>query len=229
MKKTCLIIDDNLQDEMIEAIERKAKKKNIALACLQFNIGSSERQDLLTEVGKIDMVKVMESFKNEFHRIKLDLICIDFNLEDDTIDGLEVLKAIHPLRSHVPFMLYSANVSQLINKIIDGYDQDADKKKLLSKIKFLTRYKIEDFVDREHYDEAIIKIMSMTQKSMELIIEEKLLEYPDLVFHSTYPAFDGKTLEFIAEQIRNGSVHGDRYKTELIEQAISIMITLNND
>lgn len=226
MHKTCLIIDDNLQDEVIEKIVNKLKGKNIDIKCLQFNIGSLERSDLLTE-GKIDITKVINQFQKEFTSIKIDLICIDYNLEDEEINGLDILRDIHKLRSTSLFIMYSSNLNQLVQRIIDGYDQGNDPKKIFNKIKFLIRYKIHDFVGRDNYDDVVINLLSKNSQTLESMVEEKLLEYPDMVFQNTYPVFQGKTLLEIAQEIRFGSVHGNDFMKELIEQAISNMILIN--
>lgn len=227
MPKTCLIIDDNPQDDIIERIQTKALNKQVMIECLQFNVGSQERRDLLTHEA-IDIDKVIQQFEKEFDGKKIDLICIDYNLEDDNIDGLEILRKIYPLRGTSAYMLYSANLNQLASRIVDGYEVDKDKKKLLGKIKALTRFKIMDFVDRDDYDDTILKILSRNDQSMELYIEEKLLEYGELEFHNTYPIFEGKKLKEIAKEIRTRSLHGDRYVGELLEQAFSFMIKINN-
>jgi hypothetical protein len=175
---------------------------------------------------KIDPDKVLQHFDLEFKSIKLDLICIDFNLEDE-INGLDVLHQICQIRPRTSYMMYSSNLEQLVKKIIGNYDNDKDRKKLLNRIKSLTKYKIHDFVGRENYDEAIINWMSKNSQTLDSMVEEKLLEYPDLVFQNTYPNFQGKTLSQIAEEIRLGSVHGDNFIKELIEQAISNMVLIN--
>jgi hypothetical protein len=227
MARTCLIIDDEPQDAVIENIETRLRGKYVNVECLQFNVGSLERKDLMTD-EKIDMVKVLKQFEIEFKGKRLDLICIDYNLEDDKINGLEILKEIYPFRQTSLFMMYSSNLDQLVKKIIDSYDEDRDKRKLLNKIKLLTRYRIEEFSARNSYDEAVITLLSKNRQTLEAIIEEKLLEYPDLIFHNTYPVFEGKTLAEIVEEIRIGSVHGNHYMKELIEQAISNMVLINS-
>ena len=78
MIKSCLVIDDNPQDAEIEAIVRGARKQNIELKCFQFNVGSTQRSDLLTN-GRIDSHKVIEIFRQEFSGTKIDLICIELN------------------------------------------------------------------------------------------------------------------------------------------------------
>lgn len=226
MTKTCLLIDDNRQDEVVEQIVVMAKKKGITLKCLQFNVGSEQRTDLLTD-GFIDKAKVLSRFKDEFDGSKIDLICIDYSLEDDNINGLDILKEIYELRQSSAFMIYSSNLDQLAKGIIDGYENDKDKLKLINRIKSLTKYTIKEFVARDRYDQAIVDILSKGTQSIELTIEEKLLENPDMIFKNTYPVFEDKTFKEIAKEIRLGSFHGDNFKKEIIEQTIAYLTKIN--
>lgn len=228
MEKTCLIIDDNKQDEVLEQLVEKARKKGITLKCPQFNVGSTERNDLLDINGAIDINAVLAKFKSEFDGTKLDMICVDFQLEDENINGLDVLKQVYALRQSSQFIIYSSNLDQVVKGIIGDYDKDKNKGKLIADIKSLTKYKILDFVSRDRYDQAILDILSKNEMSLELVLESKLLEYPELVFQNTYPKFEGLTLQQIANEIRQGSNHGQLFKAELLEQAISHMVQINS-
>lgn len=227
MEKTCLIIDDNKQDEVLEQLVEKARKKGIVLKCPQFNVGSTERSDLLDAAGAIDTNVVIEKFKAEFTGIKLDMICVDFQLEDENINGLDVLKVIYEHRKSSQYMIYSSSIDQVASGIIETYDKDKNKSQLINRIKSLTRYNIRDFVPRERYDQAILEIIGKDEVSLELALEAKLLEYPDLIFQNTYPVFEGRSLQDIAAEIRVDSHHGKRFKVELIEQAIAYMLKIN--
>jgi hypothetical protein len=226
MIKSCLIIDDNPQDAEIETIVRGARKQNIELNCFQFNVGSTQRSDLLTN-GGIDAQKVIEIFRKEFSGTKIDLICIDYQLEDDKVSGLDILNLLHDLRKKCQYMIYSSNLDQVVGEIIQKYDKDKDKGKLISRIKTLTKYNIVDFAKRERYDAAIVEILVKNQPSLELIIEEKLLEHKDMVFSNTFLPLAGAKLEVIAEQIRMDTSRGIEFKCEIIEQTIAYMIAMN--
>jgi hypothetical protein len=219
-----LLIDDNSQHHEIERIEAKLKGKYGSVKCHQFNVGSLERKDLMTD-EKIDLSKVLERFKIEFP-FKIDLICIDYNLEDE-ITGLDILREIHPLRPGAIYMMYSANLNQLVNHLIGEMNPVLDRKRLFNSVKFLTRHKVHEFVARDNYEDAIIEILSQNHQTLESIVEEKLLEYKDLKFQNTYPIFEGMTLNEIAHEIRTRSVHGNNFMKEIIEQAISNMVLIN--
>lgn len=227
MEKVCLVIDDNDQQAVLEQLQEQARKKGISLTCLQFNVGSSKRKDLLTKDETIDMKAVVDIFTSDFSGTKIDLICIDYLLDDELVTGLDVLKAIHGLRKSSQFMLYSSSLDQLANSVINDYVKSEDKRQLFQRIKSLAKYKITEFVSRERYDQAILEILSHTPPNLDLILEAKLLEYPDLLFQDIYPAFEGLTPAQVAAEIRRGSHHGQTFKLELIEQAIAYMLKVN--
>jgi hypothetical protein len=227
MPKHCLIVDDTPQEEMIERIESKLRKKNIQVICYQLNVGSQARKDLLTD-ERIDLEKVTRAFEMEFHNYKLDLVCIDFDLEDGKVDGLDVLKQVHQLRPKTPCMIYSSNLDEVARKIIVEYERDGDRRKLLNKIKALAKYSIEDFVARDYYDERVVDILSKKQQSLESMIEEKLLENADLIFQQGYPPFSGKTLWEVALEVQKGTPRGNEFLYEIIELAIAQVITINS-
>jgi hypothetical protein len=229
MEKVCLVIDDNDQQAVLEQLQEKARKRGIALKCLQFNVGSSKRKDLLTEEETINMPAVVEAFKREFAGTKIDLVCIDYLLDDENVTGLDVLKAIHNQRKSSKFMLYSSNLDEVARGIIDDYDgKDGSKQRLINRIKTLTRYNIADFAPRDRYDEVILDIINRNEPSLELVLEGKLLEHGDMIFPGSYPVFEGRSFLEIAHEIRKGTYHGQAFKEEIIEQVIAYMLQISN-
>lgn len=220
------MIDDNPQDDLFDGLKRKAKAKQIQLNCYQFNVGS-EQTDFLTD-GNIDIEKVEAIFKSEFDGRKLDIICVDYNLEDERITGLDVLRRIYNLRKTSIYMLYSSSLDQVAKGIIDTYDQDKNKNKLINRIKTLTSYRISEFSPRDRYEDDIIKLLATNQSPLELVMETKLLEYGDLEFENTYPLFQGWKLKDIATEIRKSTPQGNKFKVQLIEQALAYMIKINS-
>lgn len=227
IQKTCLIIDDNDQKDILDQLVDKARKKGITLQYHQFNVGSTERNDLLNERGEINLPLVTDKFKSEFEDWAFDLICVDFQLEDESVSGLDVLKAIYDLRSTSQYMVYSSSLDLVVKSIIENYDADQDKAKLIARIKSLTKYKITEFTGRDRYDAVILEILAKNELNIGMAFEKKLLEYPDLIFQSTYPKFEGASLKDIAYEIRKSSHHGQSFTIELIEQAIAHMIKIN--
>lgn len=227
IQKTCLVIDDNDQKDILDQLVDKARRRGITLQYYQFNIGSTERNDLLDENGAINLPLVIDRFKFEFDKLAFDLICVDFQLEDENVSGLDVLKAIYDLRSTSQYMVYSSNLDLVVKSIIENYDDDKDKAKLITRIKSLTRYKITEFTARDRYDAVILDILTKNELNIGLAFEKKLLEYPELIFQSTYPKFEGVLLKDIAYEIRKSSYHGQSFTIELIEQAVAHMVKVN--
>lgn len=226
IQKTCLIIDDNDQKDILDQLVDKARKKGITLRYRQFNVGSTERNDLL-EQGAINLPLVIDKFKSEFDEWVFDLICVDFQLEDENVSGLDVLKAVYDLRCTSQYMVYSSNLDLVVKSIIENYDADKDKTKLIARIKSLTKYKITEFTARDRYDAVILEILAKNELNIGIAFEKKLLEYPELIFQSTYPKFERLSLRDIAYEIRKSSHHGQSFTIELIEQAVAHMIKVN--
>lgn len=227
MAKHCVIIDDNSMEVHIEWIEHQLRKKNIQAQFFEFNAGSQVRKDLLTN-EMIDLEKVVRAFESEFEGRKLDLVCIDYSLEDKKVNGIDVLKKIHSLRPKAKYMIYSSSLDNVAKKVVEEYEVDKDQRKLLTKIKDFARYRIEDFVARDQFNPRVVELLSKEPQSLDSIVEEKLLEQGDLVFQQGYAPFSGKLLKDIVREIQRGTPRGNEYLQEMIELAIAQIITVNS-
>lgn len=87
---------------------------------------------------------------------------------------------------------------------------------------------IEDFYDRPNLDEIVIGLLE--KKILpEVILRNKLLEFPGFKFKHGYNKFLGKTLSQIADEIDKNTPHGRKMFLEIIERGIHHMIDLNTD
>jgi hypothetical protein len=214
-------------EEHIEWIEHQLQKKNIQAQFFEFNVGSQLRKDLLTN-EMIDTDKVIKTFESEFQGRKLDLVCIDYSLEDAKVNGLDILKKIHSLRPKARYLVYSSSLDNVARNVVEEYESDKDQRKLLTKIKDLARYRVEDFVARDQFNQRILDLLSKEPQSLDSIVEEKLLENGDMVFQQGYPPFSGKTLKEIVLEIQRSTQRGNEYLQEIIELAIAQVITVNS-
>lgn len=231
MEKKCLLIDNEDQSTSIETIEREARRNGLTVICKQFNVGSTQRDDLLSE-GRIDMGKVKSIFTSEFSNEKFDLIAFDWQLDDDDINGIELIRQFdhNGIRKNTPKLLYSGLLQQVIESILEDYKNgNIDTKYAWNQINTLIRINIIDYVDRSSYEKSIIDVLGKLGDPIEAILEKKLREYHNLTFRNTYPMFEGKTLSEIADIIEKDASQGNKFKNELIEQALAYLIHLNND
>jgi hypothetical protein len=231
MERVCLLIDNEDQTSSMEKIVREGNKQGLKINCLQFNVGGTERDDLLTD-GKIDIQKVIDVFKTEFRRDKFHLIAFDWQLDDESINGVELIRLFDSkeIRKNTKKLLYSGVLKEEIQSLLEKYaKKEVDFKYAWNQINTLIRINIIDFVDRSEYEKAIVDIISKTDDPIDSIFEKKLREYPDLVFQNTYPMFEGKKLSELADLIETDVPKGSKFKNELIEQVVAYLLQMNNE
>ena len=234
MAKTCLIIDNENQEESgsIDEIIREARKKNISVECHQFLLGNVGRDDLLTK-GEIDLEKVIPAFKKEFRGINFDLIAIDWDFEDGDsgVNGIKFLRHLEHcgIRKSTPKLLYSGVLKAETETLFENYKKGRIKfSAAWQQIKTLIDVKVVDFVDRTEYEKAIVSFLDKNIISTDIAIINELGKYPELVFENTYPKFQGKTLEEIVSIIQTDYSTGSKFNKEIIERAVSHMVELNS-
>lgn len=225
MVKKCIIIDNEDQSDEIEKMIRDARKKGITIECEQFNVGSTFEDSLLTD-GKIDIEKVVAEYRNRFRGQTFHLAAFDWDLSDETIDGIELMRQLNHYKifKNTPKLLYSGLLEEKLSGKIDDYQEGRiTKQVLLARIKMLISADIKDFVAREKYDSDIIRILEGTDETLDLIIEEELSKLPDLVFSSkfTHEKFKGKTYGEISIILIEHDHLRNEFKKEIIQQVIA--------
>ena len=224
--KRVIIIDDEDQSHVIERLKSLAKKNQIEAEFLQFNVGSSFDSDLMTHDNRIDLEKVKQVFEGRF-RGKIDLLCFDYNLSDESVTGIELLQKIKPLRKNISTLMYSGQLDFIIEEIFRSYsEEDANSlSKAISKIKILIRPGMEGFVDRTNYDDEIIKILKRSKDTLDSIFEEKLSEYSD--FSTNF--YDNLEVNSIRQMLDENDNNAMTLKRELVEQFVAYIIRLKDE
>jgi hypothetical protein len=227
MTKKCIIIDNEDQSEIIEKLIRDGKAKGIDIECEQFNVGSTFLTEVLTD-NKIDIAKVVAEFKNKFKGQTFHLAAFDWDLSDDKIDGIELMRQLthNKIFKNTPKLLYSGLLEDKLSTKIDEYKNNTlTKKDLLDRIKTLINADIKGFVAREKYDSDIIRILEGTEETLDLIIEEELNKFPELKFSNKFvnANFSGKTFVEIAKIIEEQDGLRNDFKKEIIQQVVSYL------
>jgi hypothetical protein len=233
MEKYCLIVDNEDRKDSIETLYREARRKNIKIICKQFNVGSSERDDLLTD-ERIDLKKVFAAFNDEFRGIVFDLIAFDWDLEDEYIDGIELIRQFKAegIRNSSPKLLYSG----ALKEEIAGYcDKFADKTKLINnfdwlwkKLQPLIKIDIIDFVKRDNYERRIVEFLSKKEVNSDILIAKELNNHGALKIKNVYEKYQGLTLSEISQIIENDPQRGVKFLKEFIEMGVAHIVELND-
>ena len=157
----------------------------------------------------------------------IHLIACDYDYGRDKTNGFEIIRFIrNTLNSKKKIILYSSNIENVIDKIIEG-----NRPEIVGRIVDLVSSNISAFCQRDsHLEEAIIKYLNEEiQFSTDKAFEQELFKYKDYKFKSTYDKFENKTLGEIAEIISRNKHEGELLKQELIEQVVAYMIMMENE
>lgn len=227
MKKRILIIDNEPQTEEIEKMIRDAHNVGIELVCDQYNVGSTEETELLDK-GLLNMEKVIQEYKKRFCGKSYSLIACDWDLNDDNIDGIELLRHFkaNNIWKNTPKMLYSGLLDEKLSEKLESYNSGRlPKDKLLSHIKLLINSDLRGFHKREDYDKQIITFLKDEEETLDIIVEDILVKFPDFEFKGAWEhrSFSGKTFKEVASIISNDENLHKKFKRELIEECVAYL------
>tara|TARA_B100000378_G_C18055986_1_gene414411 strand:+ start:4388 stop:5113 length:726 start_codon:yes stop_codon:yes gene_type:complete len=236
IKRSCLIIDNDDQTEEIKQLVRDAKHQGIDLDCRQFEVGNTAFTQILSS-GKIDIDKVEKEAKRRYKNLEFDIIAFDYELDDEDINGVELLRNfnIRRLFRFTPKLVYSGVLDQVLKNIIEPNldilkipnepDRAIIKQKGLGKIKSLIKYSVHEYLDRDDRDSIILKFLKDDIQSTELIVTQALRMYPDFVFENNFVAkkFNGMSYAEVADILQDDDVLGVEFKREIIHQVIAYL------
>jgi CheY-like chemotaxis protein len=231
MDKKCVLVDDNRQDTNEEKIVRIGKSKGIRIETMQFNVGNSELTEVLTD-GEINIPKVIAYYTSKFRKYHFDLIAFDWDLNDDKIDGVELIRQFRAnnLLRKTNVVLYSGELTEVVKGYFEAHRKDPSSfGNKWTKIKTLIDVPILGFYDRTNYEEKIVEELGNISKHLDLESEliKKLRENSDLVFNNINPRFEGKTFGKVADLIENDIKSGHQFTSELFDQALALLFKLN--
>lgn len=231
IKRTCLIIDNEDQSEEIEKLIRDAKNRGIELDCYQFNVGNTAFSEILTN-GLIDIEKVVKEFKSRFKDQYFDIIAFDWDLEDERVTGVELIRQLNNknIAKFSPKIVYSGLLNEVLSRIVQEniiMENSAPifKNSGITKIKSLVKNRVFDYLDRESRDAMILKFLKEEIQSTELILSQILRKFPDFKFENNFidPKFNGMSFQEIAVILESEVTTANEFKREIIQQVISYL------
>ncbi|MBN2891116.1 MAG: hypothetical protein JXL97_04545 [Bacteroidales bacterium] len=155
MKRYCLIIEDDDKTVSYHAYERNIKKREgIELEIISLDPSISEFQKETENDIIINKEKLNEKL-TEILKRRIDLVACDFDLSDNNINGLDVIRMIKQIKPNKRIFLFSGKLNKIVKTLLSSNDKD----EIFKNIKTLINSKISDFIDRDNelIEDAIIK------------------------------------------------------------------------
>lgn len=235
IKRSCLIIDNEDQSEEIEKLVRDAHNIGIELICLQFHVGNPAYAEILTD-GFIDIEKVKSEFKSKFKKHYFDIIAFDWDLEDEHITGVELIRHFtnNKIARYTPKIVYSGVLDEVLKKIvqenldlvkIEGTVTPVLKQNGITKIKSLVKNRVFEYLDRDSRDAMILKFLKEEIQSTELIVSQVLVMHPEFIFDNNFvnEKFNGKSFQEISDYLETDDQISNEFKREIIHQVVSYL------
>lgn len=232
MTKRLLIIDNDDLTESIQTINDLAKKKNVKVECFPFHIGLPDGNDVINENGKIDFNLVLAKFKEKFGLMRFHMMASDFKLNDELIDGVEVLRRFQDLPNikKANKILYSSELEEIVQKYLDDYKEGTKNfQDSWASFRTLIKLNIIDFSKREDIEKNIVNYIEKINEDDDDFILEELFSNSDLTFNPSMEIYEGLTFQEVAEKILNNDSQSENFKRKLIHLAISNISYLQNE
>lgn len=226
MVKRVLIIDDNNMSDFIENFKEGAigdgLEEDVVFDFLHLKGVDYQASDRSLDINKVKRFLQSKLLKNG----KIDIVACDFDLGDNKVFGLEMVKEIRLIDESVNILMYSGNKEKISKHIVETIKNIQATDDSVKKIKELLFNKIEDFVDREeHLKRVLIKMIN--KPNMDVLIEKTLLLFPDLILKTGYKEYEGKTMSQISQEIQRNDYHPKHFKAEVVRRGVHHLVEIN--
>ncbi len=224
--KCILLVDDKDQSVVAEDIKLQMRS-DFELEFILVRTAASEFKKEDSE--EIDLDKLKDGINAKLHNKHIDVALTDFDLESESINGLDIVHIVHDIQKKVDFMIYSGNWSKVIRSVVGDDYKDASIDHLVEGINAFIHEGIVDCVDRTDYKNDLIKYLNQRENdSIEHRLSSLLRAHGDMVFESCFPDFKGMTFNEIADMInKHSDARCDEWLDSLLAQTIAYLVKVN--
>lgn len=217
MEKHIIIIDDEDQSPQKEYIESKLKREfDIEVHLINTN------EDVLSDDGTISEEQLKDRLMDIMKGRSIDLVLTDYELSDDKISGIEVVKIMKGIRPKVPVIMYSGKKTEVLARLLGDYKK-RDEDELIAAINDFMSWGIHEFLGRGNYSDDAIKFVKQKRRpQVDDIFIQKLRAIGDEKCKTGLPDWRDLTLNEICEVIENKSdARSNLWMDDLIEQVVA--------
>lgn len=224
--RTCLLIDDEKQDDVFPTIIALGRRYGMQIECLQLNVGNQENREFL-ESEEISLEKVLQVFRERYTGIKIHLMAFDWNIGSG-IKGPEIIKYFidNNVRTNTPKMLYSGALKEEVEKLFISFrDNNTPFKTVWSQINTLINTNALVFEQRDNYEVGIVEQLRKIEDTVEGSIEDELRKFPEFKFQLNFvnKNFKDKTFKEIVEILEGDPFLRNDFTKEITQQVVAYL------
>lgn len=233
--RNLLIIDDEDQSEILKDIQNMAHQKGVNVRYLQYNVGSSEENNLFDSNGKLVKDKIIKRYKTLYSNENFDLIACDYDLGDEIIDGVEVLRSLeeYNVGRESAKMIYSGRLDKIVGAELENFRKGNSRQSEVEKhIRSLINMNLQGCWERgdEMKSQIVSYLVNHHNCSLD-IIDIILSQSPDFKLHKDlcsgiFAKIHGMSWAEVREKINSDPNLKEKLTEELIRYA---MMSITND
>ena len=131
-QRCILLIDDKDQSEVADSIKMQLRDKYDLEFILIRTAAPEYKKD---DSEELDLCKLNNDIKAKIRKKSLFVALTDFDLDSDSVNGLDIMHMVHEFRPKVKFLIYSGNWNEVIRTVIGNDFQKASIDELVGGIK----------------------------------------------------------------------------------------------
>lgn len=224
--RNLLTIDDQYDEVKDALITMSNQLKGDGYMVNLFYINPKSKAFEKKDAPVMDTDAVFKAIKKSIKENAIHIIACDYTLGND-IDGIMVLSKIkNEFHFKGESILFSTKIDKLLNEILKSKLSFEERK---AKLKKLITCNSVDFPSRAELSDVLKGIIRNT-KFGEMNIRQEILKWLDAFEDHAFkvpPKLERKKLGNIADAMENETALGIDFQKIFVEQAISIMIQLN--
>ena len=217
MEKNIIIIDDEDQNPQKDYIESKLQKDfDIEVHLIRTT------EDALGDDGSISEEILRNRLEEIMRGRSINLVLTDYELSDEKISGIEVVKMVKGIRQRVPVIMYSGKINEVLNRLLGDY-KNRDTDDLIMSINEFIGWGIYEIIGRSNYSDDAIKFIKRNNNfQVDDVFIRKLREIGDEKCEVGHPYWRDLTLNDICEVIENRKdSRSQLWMDDLIEQVVA--------
>lgn len=237
----CLIIDNTDQEEAITSMKSISKERSFPITCFFFNPTTNEncRRTEVDVKGKptiyLDKEKILMELVSLFKYQQIDVVAIDYKLDDPEIDGLDLVNFLRQKnwKGIDDYVMYSSDSEELKDKLHKAVLKVInDKNELSSLIKDYNRINPVDVFNRsqkhkdDYYIERLFGFMKINKPNLSSKFSQKLSQHENMTLKTIFPRFHDKPLSALAELVLKKTEECDDFENEFLDRCIDHFIDL---
>lgn len=226
-KLTVLIIDDIDQSRTIDALNKQLSKK--------FDFEAIHIKTTMVDLRRegsdhLDSEKLKTRLQEAVKCRSINWVFTDFNLAEDDIDGLTVVKMLSEVRPAIKFVMYSGDLHAVVKRVMGKASlDDVNEDEIVEAVAQLLKFNIIEYIKRDNYKDTLIALANRdADPTVQDYFIELLRNHSEMEFKSCYDRLKGKTFGEIADMIEmHSDKRTDAWTRELVEQTIAYLVKVN--